>query len=135
MKIINYHDTSFIDKVYYKKILKCLKGNKASQFKENLTKIGFVENEDFRHVFINKKKKIVVKFGGIVCGKKPKRAVPTIQLKKANRRIRIQPLVSVTEKDIQKALRVYERFSTSFGSDAHADNLGIYKGKAVTFDW
>lgn len=132
---------NFIEPEFRKKLLRCFKVNKSIRdYKERVKKLGFVENKDFPHVYLHKEKKLVIKFGGVVCGSQPPQSIPTLQIMKGTRRIRIQPIAIRSKKVMVKIRKLIDgkdhtELKKVYGSDPHSYNLGVYKGKIVAFDW
>jgi len=111
--------------------------------KKKLALIGFLPVRRYPvTIFVNKERNLVVKIDPLICGKRPKRAVPTKVFKIKSRRVFgqfkvfVQPLVDTSRSAAARAMREVRACGyRNFGSDAYLKNVGIYKNKAVVFDW
>jgi hypothetical protein len=99
---------------------------------------------DRKQILINKKKKLVVKVMYSI-GSIPKNRAPTkliANLSKDTGIIRydlvLQSLVNISHKAVNKAETIIinsKNPDIKYGYDTHSKNYGLYKNKAVVFDW
>ena len=113
------------------------------ELKKEMIKLGFMPVREAKvgrsNFFINKKKNILVK-EGFVTGPKPKCAVPSIYISRPNTSTGgtwafiVQPLCDTSETAKERAWReLVNRYN--YRTDFHSGNIGMYKGRAVMFDW
>lgn len=98
-----------------------------------LRKYGF-KKHPFHACWINKKKRIVVKYG-YTLGPQPKKfSITTLKYKD----ISIQPMVNTTrvrlaKKILRKKMKL-ENYNID-NYDSHEGNIGWYRNRPVLFDW
>lgn len=121
-----------------KKVRRALKKTKyfcPTEFTSIMENFGFQTFNPFQStgdLFLrDNKKKIIVKIPYLVANR-PKRAVPTICVPvRGYQTIYIQPLVNTNvSEDVSWKLRGLHE-----DCDIHKRNVGIYRNKAVLFDW
>jgi len=100
-------------------------------------KIANARHEEcYKQSFLSHKgEKFVLKPRGIICGRKPKLAVPTKFLKGGY--WILQPKCKITKyNQIFKSLvKRYGECNQTVGQDLHNGNVGEWKGRYVVFDW
>jgi len=127
-----------INKQYVNRIVKKL--NSAKDLKKEFKELGFkkIGKTPFKHMssdMIFKNNMYYIK-KNYTCGRIPKNAVPTMNVRIKGDIYRVQPIcepISHTQYDFLSSIKEFN--ITNYGRDTHKGNLGIYKNKLVVFDW
>ena len=101
------------------------------------------ETMDRKQILINKKKKLVVKImysiGAIPKNRAPTKLICNIRNNLGSRYdLVLQNLVDISPQAKNKAHTIIKNSKCNhikYGWDFHSNNIGLYKNKAVVFDW
>jgi len=79
--------------------------------------------------------KFVLKPRGIICGRKPKLAVPTKFLKGGYWILQPKCSLNKSGRILKRLVKQYGEYNSWVGCDLHSGNVGEWRGRYVVFDW